>query len=314
MDQPFESDVMDDLAAETPLSSTRDLYDNYEDTEDEYDGEDSFAEGLDDYGDSRDHLSDLDHSFDQAIHQELSTGAQTRGAVRSLPNALEAAIAAALSAPSTDTFLRRLSQGLQEIASEPIPARKNGQRSTHRKTSPKSTIASGRAITPVANLAAQLARSRAEPQDALEAFLDLADAEPDNPSVAPVIAGLSLHSTLADHLGGTRTQRQRLVHSVSQATQTIAQHHGSQAMAAMPRILDVVQRNASAQQIPPSELPGAIQRITRQVAANDDLVHRLAQTTLPPASAPTKQRVTVTKGTVQRLVFDRPVELTIRYL
>lgn len=313
MDQPFESDVMDDLAAETPLASAHDHYDHYGETEDEYDEEDSFSDDLDDYGDSGDNLTDLDHSFDAAIHQELSGGT----AARDSANPVEGAIATALATPTIDAFLRRLSQSLRQIASEAPPAQRNGKRPAQRKSSRKSAVGpvgpSGNLIAPVANLVTQLARSGADSQAALEAFLDLADSEPDNRLVAPVIAGLSLHGTMANELKRP-AQRQRLLNSVSRATQSLAQRQGSQAMAAMPRILEVVQRNARAQQIPAAELPGAIQRITRQVAANGDLVHRLAQATLPPPPTPNPQRVTVAKGTVQRLVFDRPVELTIRYL
>lgn len=308
MDQPFESDVMDDLAAETPLSSAHDHYDHYDEIEDEYDREDSFSNGLDDYGDSRDRLADLDQSFDAAIHQELSAGTVRNSSSSASLKALEGAIAAALTAPSTDAFLRRLSQSLRAIPSEPTPAPKNGKRPS--RGAQKSTGA----IAPVARLAMQLSRAGAEAEEALETFLDLADAEPDNPAIAPVIGGLSLHSTMANDLKGA-AQRQRVVHSVGRATQTLAQQQGSQAMAAMPRILEVVQHHARAQQIPPAELPGAIQRIVRQVAANGDLVQRLAQATPAPIpTPPAPQTMTVAKGTVQRLVFDRPVELTIRYL
>jgi hypothetical protein len=294
MDQPFESDVMDDLAAETPLSSAHDHYDHY--------------------GDSGDNLTDLDHHFDATIHRELSGGTASRDPANPVEDPIEGAIAAALATPTTDAFLRRLSQSLRQIANQPASAKKNGRHSPRGKSSHPSRGASGRAIAQAATLVTQLARSGADAEDALQAFLDLAETEPNNPSVAPVIAGLSLHSTMADEIKGA-AQRQRLVHSVGRATQTLAQQQGSQAMAAMPRILEVVQRNARAQQIPPAELPGAIQRITRQVAANGDLVHRLAQAAPPIAPTPLPpQSMTVAKGTVQRLVFDRPVELTIRYL
>lgn len=311
MDQPFESDVMDDLAAETPLSSAHDHYNHYnhyDESEDEYDREDSFSNGLDDYGDSRDRLADLDQSFDAAIHQELSAGTGRNSSSSTSLKALDEAIAAALTAPATDAFLRRLSQSLRAISTEATPAKKNGKRPAQR--SQKSTGA----IAPVARLAMQLSRAGAEAEEALEAFLDLADAEPDNPAIAPVIGGLSLHSTIANDLKNA-SQRQRVVHSVGRATQTLAQQQGSQAMAAMPRILEVVQRHARAQQIPPAELPGAIQRIVRQVSTNGELVQRLAQAAPSPTPTPhNPQTMTVAKGTVQRLIFDRPVELTIRYL
>lgn len=315
MDQPFESDVMDDLAAETPLASAHDHYDHYGEAEDEYDEENSFSDDLDDYGDSGENLTDLDHPFDAAIHQELSGGSASRKPTNSVEESVEGAIAAALASPTTDAFLRRLSQSLRQLASETPSAKRNGKRPSQRQPSRKSVGSSESTIAPVADLITQLARSGADRPEALEAFIDLADTEPDNRLVAPVIAGLSLHGTLANQIkGAAQRQRQRLLHSVSRATHTLAQRQGSQAMGAMPRILEVVQRNAKAQQIPPSELPGAIQRITRQVAANGDLVHRLAQATLLPPTVPTPQRVSVTPGTVQRLVFDRPVELTIRYL
>jgi hypothetical protein len=306
MDQPFESDVMDDLAAETPLSSAHTFYDDYDNAEDEYDEEDSFSDHADDYGDSQDSLTDLDHHFDVAIHQELSGGS----AVKDVSKTLESAIVAALATPTTDTFLRRLNQDLRQIASEPDLSKNNGKR---RKAAHKPANSPGRSLAPVTTLVAQLARSGADIEEALHAFLDLAETEPVPPSVAPVIAGLSLHSTMPDALKGARAQRQRLLQSVIQATQTLAQQQGSQAMGAIPRILEVVQRNALEQQIPSAELPGAIQRITRQVAANGDLVQRLAHT-LHQHPAPQRIKETVTPGTVKRLVFDRPVELTIRYL
>ena len=48
MDQPFESDVMEDLAAESSISSA-DEFDSYEDMDQEGFEEDAFADGMDEF-------------------------------------------------------------------------------------------------------------------------------------------------------------------------------------------------------------------------------------------------------------------------
>lgn len=341
MDQPFESDVMDDLTAEPPLSSADDYDDDYDDMVDRYDEEESFTDDMDNYGDSSDGLGDLDSYFDAAIHQELSTGAAAKEGT-----GLGTAIAEALAAPDSRAFLRRLSQSLRQMA-EPAaqsdrqldrqldrPGRRTPRTTPTRRqtTQPPATVAR------LANLAAQLVREEAEPREALDAFLELAETDRANAAVVPVIAGLSLHQALPQVARSSRSQRQQLVQSVSRATQTLAQQQGTHAMAAMPRILEVIDRNAIANHLPQTELPGAIQRITRQVATNADLIHRLihpTQTTHPKQAthsihsahathAPHKNHSAdrmasrhprqAAKPNEQRLVFDRPVEISIRYL
>lgn len=58
MDQPFESDVIDDLASDTPISSA-DEFDSYEGINEEGFEEDGFADGMDEFsGDDAASLED----------------------------------------------------------------------------------------------------------------------------------------------------------------------------------------------------------------------------------------------------------------
>ncbi|HEY9737656.1 MAG TPA: hypothetical protein V6D06_15285 [Trichocoleus sp.] len=314
MDQPFESDVMDDLAAETPLPS-EDSYDEYDDYEAAYDEEDAYADGMDDYGDSSDGLADLDENFDAVIQDELTNGFSPQSSA----NALEDAIADTLTADTSDEFLRRLVQGLRQAA----PSAQNGHRNKSHRRPTHRHAASGSLREPrgqqppaarVADLATQLRREGADEAEALEAFLDLAQTDKKNTAVVPVIAGLAVRSAVPQTPKLPRSLRRRLVHSAGRAAQTLTQQQGLKALRAVPRILETVQRNAAKQQLPLQELPQTIQRITNRVAANTALVNRLSQPSHHVIRLPGQRPGRVEKPGVQRLVFDRPVEITIRYL
>lgn len=321
MDQPFESDVMDDLAADTPHASADESYDDYDDTEDSYDDDDAFGSDGDDYGDSTDRLADLDASFEAVIQHELAdefSPVEREGS-------LETAIADILGVEESAAFLRRLQQILRSskgaagvdrsLGHRPDPSRRNGHRRHERAQSRRRPSSNGRpqpaVIAQAVQLIAPLLRQRADETAVLEACLALAESEPGGLAIAPVVAGLSLRDAMEPLVALPRSLRRRLVQSVVKATQMLTQRHGQSAIRAIPRILAGVQHNALQQRVPMQELPDAILRITQRVAAQPELVSRLARPAQRVIRLPGRDRAAAAE---QRLVFDRPVEITIRYL
>ena len=130
-------------------------------------------------------------------------------------------------------------------------------------------------------------------------------------TIAPVVAMLSLRSVPSLIQSDTLED---LLHQLSQASTEMVSKNGVEALATMPHILGVIDHHARRNGLPDAELPSAILRITQQVASDPRVVTRILRqphkrSTGSPSVAPPPA-----KGREEKLLIDRPAEITIRYL
>ena len=153
-----------------------------------------------------------------------------------------------------------------------------------------------------------------DPQARLRSLAVFASKKDAVPNVAPLVAAISLLSLGHASQGAWLEHCADLVHTLSQASAELAENNGAEAMTVLPRILAVVNHHAKLNDLPAEKLAKTILRITRQVSSNADVVARLLkqpQARRSKESAPFSDQAT---QAVQRLVIDRPAEITIRYL
>lgn len=134
------------------------------------------------------------------------------------------------------------------------------------------------------------------------------------PNVTPLVAALSLLSLPQASKGAWLDHGADLVDSLSQASAELAENNGAEAMAVLPRILAVVDHHATLNELPAEELPETLLRITRQVSANPTVIARLLKQPQAPKAKDQEPMSDRAPQAVQRLVIDRPAEITIRYL
>lgn len=96
-------------------------------------------------------------------------------------------------------------------------------------------------------------------------------------AAAPAIAQVTLRTVMPQVSRLPYSARRQLVRSIADATRLLAQRRGIQAMKAIPRIVQSVQRTARQHRVPFRVLPPVVRRVTVQVAANPTLVRRLSQ-------------------------------------
>jgi len=266
MSQTFESDVMDELSYDAAEGPAQMRYDEFE----EFDaGEDEFEEFSDGF-------EEMDE-FAEADQYEATD----------VLDAMEDAVADALGADDTDEFLRRLRRGIRSVARvarrvAPVVGR------IARTVAP---IASAiplpwtQAIGRVAGVVGRVMADEADEFEALDEMFDLAEDEEAIDAAAPVIAGLTLRSSMPGVSRLPRATRRQLVRSVSRSTQMLARRQGPQAVRAIPRVVQSVQRTARRRRLPARALPQAVQRAATQVARSPRLVRQLARPVVP-ARAP----------------------------
>jgi hypothetical protein len=377
MDQPFDSDVMEDLDVEIPVSSADEALDGYEGMEesfeegfednhafsDEMDGydadgffeDDAFTENLEgdlwddseesgdgfkphhsnqresnrtkhEQGQSRrnrdrsgergdvrrrdrgcrppghrgawapqNNFSDgfsseegnefedgFENGFEDNFGDSFSLGDEfAEGESVNAMNGIADAIADALEAEDSHEFLRRMAQGVRQ---------------------------SGR----VAGIARRLVANGADEFEALDEMLAFAETEAAIDAAVPMIAGLTIRTTMPGAARLNRTVRRQLVRSVAQSAQTLARRQGAQAVRAIPRVVQAVQRTAQRQRIPAHQLPQAVRRTMARVVQNPRLVSRLARATRQAESVTRRYSSSTAPGMPRRLVIRGPVEITIR--
>lgn len=255
MYQAFEADVMDDLfydAAEGPAQARRsahayDAYDEYDDSFDEYDEYD----GYDEYD-----------AGDDAL------------------DAFEDEMADALEAEDADEFLRRVSRGIRSAARV---ARQVGRGvgSVARVVAPIASaipLPQAQAIARVANIAGRVLADGGDEFEAIDALVDLADAEDLLEAAAPAIATLALHGTMPQVARLPQPARRQLVQVATQATQQLAQRQGTPAARAIVPILTQSRQALQQRRIPARALPQAIQQGANRVARSPQMTRRLTAT------------------------------------
>ena len=197
----------------------------------------------------------------------------------------EDAMVDALEAEDTDEFFRRLARGIGRVARG--IGRGIGQ--VARVVAP---IASAiplpwtQAIGRVASVAGRLMADGADEFEAIDALIDLADAEDLWDAAAPAIATMAVHGVMPQAARLPANTRQQLVRATTQAAQTIARQQGTQAVRALPAVVQTAQRMARQQGVPPTALPRIIQQVGQRVSRNPQMMRRLAQ----PAGAGMRRR------------------------
>ncbi len=336
MDQPFESDVMEDLADESSFSSADEAFDGFEAMEEEgFESEDAMSNMMDEFEESEDGFAEeaeagfedeFETDYGEDYFEEYEAGDEL--------DALEEAVADALDAEDSDEFFGRLLGGLSRVAgmarrgarTAGRVAQRAGQAAGQaRRVAGRVQRVAGRAArspNPMANLLGQLMpllqQYAAQGFDEMDALEDLADqfAEEDLDEALPILAGVAARAAVRPVLRRTAAQlsrpvRRQMVRATTQAARTLVRRQGPRAVRALPRIAQSVGRTAARRRVPPSRLPQAIRSTTARVAARPTLVRRLARPTArvtPPAMS---RRVGMGMGDRQRITLRGPVEITI---
>ena len=318
MEQPFEHDLMEDLADESPLSSAEEAFDEQAGMEAEgFAGEDTFSEEMHgfDAGVEEDLLAEdgAEEGFEADVGDDLGIRGGLIGEANPL-DAMEEAIADALDADDSDEFLRRISRGIRTAAGI---ARRVGRGvgQVARVVGPIASaipLPQAQLIGRVANVAGRLLADGADEFAALDEMLAFAEDEHAVDAAAPVIAGLTIRTIMPRAARLNRTTRRQLVRSVSQSTRALARRQGPQAVRAVPRVVQAVQRTAQRHRMPAQQLPQAVRRAVARVASNPNLVRRLARSPSLTTSTTRQLRVRTGAGAPQRIVISGPVEITIR--
>jgi hypothetical protein len=261
--------------------------------------------------DEADELNEFADGFEDGF--EDGFGDEAEAPVNAM-DAMDAAIADAMAAEDSDEFLRRAVQGIRRAAQVARSAgRVVGQ--VARTVAPIASaipLPQAQAIARVANVAGRLLADGADEFEALDELLAFAEAEDAIDAAAPMIAGLTIRTTMPRAARLNPTTRRQLVSSVRQSTQALARRQGPQAARAVPRVVQAVQRTAQRRRVPPQQLPQAVRRATATVVRNPRLVSQLARAT-QQASAVVQRYSTRGGGrTAQHLVIRGPVEITIR--
>jgi hypothetical protein len=307
MDQPFDSDLMEDLAADSSPASADDMLDEWaeEDAGDNafYDTMDSFESGDTDSFYSEDGfadeaIADFGSEYDEAGYDEGNAS-----------DAMEDAIVDALGAEDADEFLRRFRQ-VADVARR--IGRGVGQAA--RVVAPIASaipLPQAQAIGRIASVAGRLLFEGADEFEALDAVIDLAEQEDAIDAALPVIAGLTIRSVMPRVARASRPVRQQLVRSVSQSTRLLVRRQGPQAARAIAPVVQSVQRTAQQRRLPARQLPQAVRQTATRVAANPRLARQLVQR--QARSAPLTLRQTrLDTNLPRRLMLQGPVEILIR--
>jgi hypothetical protein len=266
MSQRFDTDVMDDLFYETAEGPAQMRYDEFAEFDAGEDEFDEFADGfeeMDEFGEAEEY--DAMDALD----------------------AMEEAVTDALGADDTDEFFRRLARGVGRAARGAVRVARRVAPVVGRIARTVAPIASAiplpwtQALGRVAGVVGRLAADEADEFEALDEMLDWAEDEDAIDLAAPVIAGLTIRSSMPGVSRLPRATRRQLVRSVTRSTQTLAQRQGPQAARAMPRVVQSVQRTARRRGLPARAMPQAVRRAATQVARSPRLVRQLARPVSP---------------------------------
>ena len=300
----YNMDVMDDLFDDAYSPTGADLGDGFEDLsafEEEdglegYEAYEGYEDSLEDYG-AEDSLEDYGEDL---FAEQVDT------------DALEDLVADALDAQDTEEFLRRISRIARQAAKV---ARRVGQGvgQVARVVAPIASaipLPQAQAIGRIASIAGRLLADGADEFELLDSLFDLAEEEGDIDAAAPVLAGLTVRTTMPRVTQAARPVRRQVVRSVSQATRTIAHRQGVAAARAIPQVVRTVQQTAAQRRLPARQLPQAIRSAAARVAASPQLTRRMTQTTRRRPPSPVRARRAT--ALMQRYSIGGPVEIIIR--
>lgn len=257
----FDTDVMEDLYYDEAEGPSMHYYDEY----DEF-GED---EGDELFLDEYDELDEYD-AYEEDEFDEIDA-----------LDAMEEAVVDALDAEDTDEFFRRLVQGIGRVARGAVNVARRVAPVVGRIARTVAPIASAiplpwtQAIGRVANVVGRLMADEADEFEALDEMFDLAEFE-DIDAVAPIIAGLTIRRTMPGVARLPRSQKKKIVRSVTKATKTVARKQGPKAARAIPGVVRTVKKAVSQRRIPPSATAKAITRTAARVARSPKATRQMA--------------------------------------
>ena len=132
------------------------------------------------------------------------------------------------------------------------------------------------AIGRVASVAGRLGQAiSADEFDTMEDLFDFAEQEDAIDAAAPVIAGLTIRQNMPGVARLPRTERRRIVRSVTQATRTVARRQWPQAARAVPAVVRTVQTAVRQRRIQPRAAAQAITRTAARVARSPQLTRQM---------------------------------------
>ena len=161
-------------------------------------------------------------------------------------DAFEDAMVDALEAEDSDEFLRRIARGVRSAARVAQQVGR-GVGQVARVVAPIASmipLPQAQAIARVANVAGRLLADGADEFEALDGLVDLADAEDLLDAAAPAIATMAVHGVMPQAARLPANTRQQLVRATTQTAQTIARQQGTQAVRALPAVVQTAQRVA----------------------------------------------------------------------
>jgi hypothetical protein len=337
MDQPFESEVMEELAAETPLSSAEE-FDEFENMEGEGLEEDLFGEmgEFEEYYAENGFEGDFEGSFEDSFEDGFEDGfAGDDGEAFEEVDALEVALADALDAEDADEFFGRLLSGISKVAG--LVRRGAGAAGQVARTASRVARTVGRVAGRAQRIAGRAGRSRqpaatllqqllpllrqyaAQGFDEVDALEDLTEqfAEEDMDEALPVLGALAARTLIKPWLARTaaslsRPVKQQLIRSATQAARTLMRRSPT-ALRTLPKIARTVGKTAARRRLALRNLPTALRSTAAKVASNPTLVRRLSVPVRRTLSRPSASasRTSYGREFPQRMVIRGPVEIRI---
>lgn len=195
-------------------------------------------------------------------------------------DAFEDVMVDAMESEDTDEFFRRLVRGIGRVA-------RGIGRGIGRVARVIAPIASAiplpwtQAIGRVAQVAGRLMADGADEFEAIDALVDLAEAEDLWDAAAPAIATMAVHGTMPQSARLPTAMRQQLLRATTRTAQTLARQQGTQSVRILPAIIQTAQRVARQQGLMPQALPQVIQRIGVRLSHNPQMVRRLLRSSSP---------------------------------
>ena len=131
------------------------------------------------------------------------------------------------------------------------------------------------AIAGIADVAGKALGDGADEFEAIDQMLDYAEEEDSLDAAAPVVAGLAIQHHMPHAKDLQRKDRRELVHSVTQATRTLAKHHGAQGAKAVPHIVKGAQRAVRQNRISQHAVPQTVRKAAAKLARDPHAMRRL---------------------------------------
>ncbi|WP_024302736.1 hypothetical protein [Pseudogulbenkiania sp. MAI-1] len=242
---------------------------------------------------------------------------QAAGGIGSMANAAAWA-ANALGAPQAAGTLRQVggyARRAQSVAGGVGRMAGRVQRRAPRALAQAGQTLQQGAANPMGFLMAQLSQLLGQQADELDAFDEFADlyVEDGIDEALPLAVGLAARAA-ASALGRgavarmAQPARRALVRGVANTARQLLSRHGPRALRALPRVARGAVRVARQRQVPVAQVPALMQRVGRQVAAQPQLVRRLAQ---QPAGSGMGSLAAAPTGNARRFRINGPVEISI---